>query len=263
MSTENTESPVIRTFPYPGTTLLTLNRPSRCNCFSDKLLDLMIENLDWVEKDADHPILMIRGAGGVFCSGLDLKEAFTSGEKARFMAEKVLKILYRIRTSSKIVVVLAQKAACGGGGGIVSVSDYVIASEDFRIGFPELRRGLAPALLHPFLKRKLTPTALSRLVLTALPIDAKTAQNFQLVQQIVPAQDLISAGEKIASEIFKGDPLLFASSKREIIEPLVPTPEELQSALDEHWRSWCSDRAREGILSFIEKRAPQWLAVNN
>lgn len=258
MTNESNELPVLKTCPYAGTTLLTLNRPHRCNSFSAELLDLFLKDLEEIEQDSTRPLLMIRGAGKVFCSGMDLKEAFESGDAARIMAGKVLKILYRIRKSSKIVVTLAQKAACGGGGGIVSVSDYVLASDDFRIGFPELRRGLAPALLHPFLKRKLSPSALLQLVLPALSIDASTAKSFQLVQQIVPTEELESAGARIVSEILKGDPSLFASAKQDIIAPLVPPLEELDAALDEHWRSWKSERAQEGILSFIEKRPPNW-----
>ena len=258
MTNESNDRPVLKSCPYDGTTLLMLNRPHRCNSFSAVLLDLFLEYLEEIEQDLSRPVLMIRGAGKVFCSGMDLKEAFESGDAARTMAGKVLKIIYRIRTSSKIVVTAAQRAACGGGGGIVSVSDYVLVSDDFRIGFPELRRGLAPALLHPFLKRKLSPSALSQLVMTALPIDAQTAKSFQLVQQIVPAEELENAGEKIIFEILKGDPSLFTSAKREITAPLVPAQEELDAALEEHWQSWKSERAQEGILSFIQKRFPNW-----
>ena len=278
------ESPVLVKSVKQGIWELCFNRPARCNALSLETLELFTEALQKLAQMPEARILVLRGAGKIFCGGLDLKEAFLGGAATtplkssqfacfsylndvnkRFPTElgfqmpaRVLEILYRLLTLPQTVLAVGQGGAFGGGAGLLAVSDFVLADEPFRLGFPELRRGLRPSLLHPFLKRKLSVSAMKRLLLPGEPISAETARAFGLVQQIVPTDRLDEALEERIAQILAGEPSAAVAAKRQLNETLLPPADELLDGLFDHWKSWKSPEAQEGIAAFLEKRPPKW-----
>ena len=127
----------------PRVTILTLNRPERRNALTIELLTELTDALDRVAADSQKRVLILRGAGKVFCAGLDLNET-TVSERAHRSAEMVAKTLPAISQTRLITIAQVHGAALAGGAGLMSACDFVVAAEDTKIGYPETRRGLEP-----------------------------------------------------------------------------------------------------------------------
>jgi len=243
----------------PQVTLVTLNRPERRNALTVELLTELTAAIEKATADASQRILILRGAGAAFCTGLDLKEA-AEMDKAHASAEMVAKTLVTLGHTRLITVAMVPGAAVAGGAGIMSACDFVIAAEGTKIGYPEVRRGLVAGLVMTFLRRQLRERDLRELVLTSELIDAKRAHEIGLVNRVVPPNELENAAQKIAAAILKGAPGAVANSKR-LIEELWSSSiaEDVALALRHHLQARESDEAREGIAAFLEKRPPKWV----
>src|SRR6266498_2340399 len=133
-------------------TTLTLNRPDKRNALNVELLEEFCAGIAAAESDASQRVLVLRGAGAVFCSGLDLAEA-AQPERAIASAELVGKALRALATTRLITIAAVQGAAIAGGAGLMSACDFAVATRDAKFGYPEVRRGLVPALIMTFLRR--------------------------------------------------------------------------------------------------------------
>lgn len=257
------DAPLLIDVPSPDICRWTLNRPTCCNAYSPDMLDAMFDSLDRLESEPAQRVVIVRGAGRVFCGGLDLKLAAENDLQAgRETAGRVLELLGRIYTSPLIFIAAAQGAARGGGAGLVAASDIAIVTEQFEIGFPEVRRGLSPALLLPILRRKISDPHLRELLLTGLPVTAVRAHEMGLIHRIVPASELDASALDYAGEILQGDPDSVRWAKLLISDastrPAIPFEEEIREAFDTHLEGWDSPAGREGVNAFLEKREPIW-----
>jgi len=243
----------------PQVTLVTLNRPERRNALTVELLTELTAAIEKATADASQRILILRGAGAAFCTGLDLKEA-AEMDKAHASAEMVAKTLVTLGQTRLITIAMVHGAAVAGGAGIMSACDFVIAAEGTKIGYPEVRRGLVAGLVMTFLRRQLRERDLRELVLTSELIDAKRAHEIGLVNRVVPPNELENAAQNIAAAILKGAPGAVANSKR-LIEKLWSSSiaEDVALALRHHIQARESDEAKEGIAAFLEKRPPKWV----
>jgi len=273
---------IIFTEHSPEIATLTLNRPSRCNVFSLDLLEQLHSHLRRMERDKQRRVVILRGAGKAFCSGMDLAEAaentlpeeieqavkntetFPWHKTHQFkMASLVAFILIQLRRMLQIVICAPHGFACGGGGGLIAASDLVVAADDLKIMFPELKRGLKPALLFPLLRRKLSDSALRLMVLTGRTIDAQRAREFGLVHDIVKPDMLDEAALSLAREVCLGEPETMRHAKQQMQSPGTGCDfelfkEEMLQAVEQHTLSWFSASAREGVAAFLEKRLPKW-----
>src|SRR5205085_7885173 len=134
----------------PKITLITLNRPERRNALTIELLTELIAAIEGAAADPEQRVLILRGAGAAFCTGLDLNEA-AEVAKAHASAEMVAKTLVTLGQTRLITIAIVQGAAVAGGAGIMSACDFVIAAEGTKIGYPEVRRGLVAGLVMTFL----------------------------------------------------------------------------------------------------------------
>ncbi|HSH37802.1 MAG TPA: enoyl-CoA hydratase/isomerase family protein, partial [Chthoniobacterales bacterium] len=126
------------------TTILTLNRPERRNSLTIELMSELTDAVEAADRDATQRILILRGAGKAFCTGLDLQEV-SQHEKAHESAGFVAKMLLAISQSRLVTIAAVHGAAVAGGAGITSACDFVIAAERTKFGYPEARRGLLAA----------------------------------------------------------------------------------------------------------------------
>jgi methylglutaconyl-CoA hydratase len=240
-------------------TLITLNRPERRNALTIELMSDLSSAIENAAADESQRVLILRGAGGAFCTGLDLNEA-AEMEKAHASAEMVAKTLVTLGQTRLITIAAVHGAAVAGGAGIMSACDFVIAAERTKIGYPEVRRGLVAGLVMTFLRRQLRERDLRELLLTSELIDAKRAQEIGLVNRVVPPNELGNAAQNLAAAILQGAPGAIANSKR-LIEELWSSSiaEDVALALRHHMEARESDEAKEGIAAFLEKRPPKWL----
>jgi methylglutaconyl-CoA hydratase len=242
----------------PQITLITLNRPERRNALTIELMSDLSSAIEKAAADPRQRILILRGAGKAFCTGLDLQEA-AEMLKAHASAEMVAKTLVTLSQTRLITIAVVHGAAVAGGAGIMSACDFVIAAERTKIGYPEVRRGLVAGLVMTFLRRQLRERDLRELLLSSELIDAKRAQEIGLVNRVVPPNELENAAQKIAAAILQGAPGATTNSKR-LIEELWSSSvaDDVALALRHHMEARESDEAKEGIAAFLEKRPPKW-----
>src|SRR5438309_11234637 len=137
----------------PEITVLTLNRPERRNALTLELMTELCSAVNVASEQPQQRVLILRGAGAAFCTGLDLKEAADS-TKAHATAEMVANTLVVISQTRLVTIAVVHGAAVAGGAGIMSACDFVVAAERTKIGYPEVRRGLVGVLVRTFLRRK-------------------------------------------------------------------------------------------------------------
>lgn len=248
--------------PSPQISVVTLNRPERRNSLTIELLTELISAVNAAANEPSQRVLILRGAGAAFCTGLDLKDA-ADQTKAHATAELVAKSLITLAETRLVTIAAVHGAAVAGGAGIMSACDFVVAAEKTKIGYPEVRRGLVAGLVMTFLRRQVGERNMRELVLGGELIDPARAKEIGLVNRVVPRDQLISEAQKFGDSILQGAPNALAQTKR-LIEELWSTSvkEDVDLALKHHMQARESDEAREGIAAFNEKRPPNWTIKN-
>jgi len=242
----------------PQITLVTLNRPERRNALTIELLTELVAAIKVASDEAHERILILRGAGAAFCTGLDLKAA--TSQNAHATAEMVAKALLALSQTRLVTIAAVHGAAVAGGAGIMSACDFVVAAEGTKIGYPEVRRGLVAGLVMTFLRRQTGERNMSELLLGSELIDAERAKEIGLVNRVVSQENLMSEAQKFADSALQGAPGALMQTKQ-LIEDLWwrSVKEDIDLALKHHMQARESNEAREGIAAFNEKRPPDWV----
>jgi len=238
---------------------VTLNRSERRNSLTIELLNELIAAIRVASDEPRERVLILRGAGAAFCTGLDLKEA-ADLKKAQMTAELVAKTLITLAETPLVTIAAVHGAAVAGGAGIMSACDFVVAAEKTKIGYPEVRRGLVAGLVMTFLRRQVGERNMRELVLGGELIDAERAREIGLVNRVVAPDQLLYEAQRFADSVLQGAPNAVAETKR-LIEELWSTSvkEDVDLALKHHMQARESAEAREGIAAFNEKRPPNWV----
>jgi methylglutaconyl-CoA hydratase len=242
----------------PQVTVLTLNRPERRNALTIELLSELNAAIKIASDEPQERVVILRGAGAAFCTGLDLKEAADTA-KAHATAEMVANTLIAISQTQLITVAAVHGAAVAGGAGIMSACDFVVAAERTTIGYPEVRRGLVAGLVMTFLRRQVGERNMRELLFSGELIDAARAKEIGLVNRVVAPDDVMNEAKKFAASVLQGAPGALAQTKR-LVEELWwhSVKGDVDLALKYHMEARESDEAREGIAAFNEKRKPNW-----
>src|SRR5947199_10208410 len=243
----------------PQVTVLTLNRPERRNALTIELLSELNAAIKIACDQPDERVIILRGAGAAFCTGLDLKEA-ADQTKAHATAEMVANTLITISQTRLTTIAAVHGAAVAGGAGIMSACDFVVAAQRTKIGYPEVRRGLVAGLVMTFLRRQVGERNMRELLLGSELIDAQRAKEIGLVNRVIAQDDWMSEAQKFADAVLQGAPGAVTQTKR-LIEELWwrSVNEDVDLALKYHVQARDSSEAREGIAAFNEKRPPNWV----
>ena len=241
----------------PQITVLTLNRPERRNSITIELANELTAAIENAAADPAQRILILRGAGKEFCTGLDLQEAAKA--EPHVTAETVARTLLALAETRLVTIATVHGAAVAGGAGLMSACDFVIAAERTKIGYPEVRRGLVAGLVMTFLRRQLRERDLREVLLASELFEAERAREIGLVNRVVPAGDLETETQKIVASVLQGAPGALSNSKR-LMEELWSTSvrEDIERALRHHMEARESPESKEGIAAFNEKRPPSW-----
>jgi methylglutaconyl-CoA hydratase len=242
----------------PQITVVTLSRPERRNALTLELLTELCRAMRVASEQPQQRVLILRGAGAAFCTGLDLKEAADQA-KAHATAEMVANTLIAISQTRLVTIAAVHGAAVAGGAGIMSACDFVVAAERTKIGYPEVRRGLVAGLVMTFLRRQVGERNMRELLFGGELIDAARAKEIGLVNRVVAPNDVMIETQKFAESVLQGAPGSVAQTKR-LVEELWwrSVKEDVDLALKYHMQARASDEAREGIAAFNEKRKPAW-----
>lgn len=243
---------------HPGITIISLNRPDKRNALTIQLMNEVIDVVRETNELPDQRALILQGEGSAFCTGLDLNEAGDLSV-AEESANAIAQMLFEIYSSSVITIASVKGYAIAGGAGLSSVCDYVIADENAKFGFPEVRRGLIPAIVLTFLKSQLKERDLRELFLLGELVTAEEAKHIGLVNQVVPLDELEEDALAIARKALHGGPGSVTHLKRLIDHfTLRGFQADLEHALAFHKMARTHKEAQEGIRAFIEKRNPSW-----
>ena len=200
---------------------LTLNRPDAHNALSiDMLKDAhaSMDELDPLTKSGDAPtVLVVTGAGRSFCAGMDLKEVIIEDDPTlpQQLLESLARLTHRIRNLPMVVVGRVNGAAIGGGCGLVTVCDLAITHEDAKLGFPEVDLGLCPAVVTPWLVRKIGPGKARQVLLSGGLMSGTRAHELGIVTGTVPSRDeLDDAVRKLTDTLATGGREALAATKK-------------------------------------------------
>jgi methylglutaconyl-CoA hydratase len=244
--------------PRPGVVELVLNRPERRNALTVSLMGELVAGIESLSTEKGSRVLILRGAGPVLCAGLDLVEA-SDPALAEAGAEGVGRVLQSLVSTPLITIAVAHGVAAAGGAGLLAACDFAVGSEELKIVFPEVRRGLIPALVATVLRKKLKDSDLRELFLLAEPIDAVRARAMGLLTRVVAEGLERAEADRLADLILLGGPQAVRNTK-ELLANLSAAPESevVRIALDYHIQTKVNLEAREGLAAFLEKRQPNW-----
>ena len=243
--------------PADDTAVLRLNRPDKRNALSVELIERLTQQLDELAADAARRVVILRGEGSCFCAGLDLAEAADPATAGRAIA--ALRHLYETIVASPLVVIAAAHgAAVGGGAGLVLAADLAIASEDLQLGFPEVVRGLVPALVAALLLRRVSDRRARAILLPGRTLDAESCYALGLVGRVVSRSRLEADARAEAENVTAGGPDATAATKRLLNDLAPPLPAAFDLAERAHAAGRTNGEAAEGIAAFREKRSPNW-----
>ncbi len=243
--------------------VLTLNRPERRNALSRELLVQLRDAVEEAGVDVAIRAVVLTGAGPTFCAGMDLKEAAEcdaapDGEHAIVeVLKEFADLLQCIHTLPKPTIAAVNGDALAGGAGVMSACDLAIAAETARIGYPEVRRGLVPAIVMHDLTRQLGDRRARQLLLSGEPISSRLACDWGLVNAVTPADRCLDEAIRIAQSFVECGPSALATTKR-LLDETVGRPKNLRGAAAISAVVRASEEAVEGIRAFVEKRPPSW-----
>lgn len=241
-----------------GIARVTLNRPEVHNALNAAMIADLTEAFDRLGSDPAVRVVVLTGAGKTFSAGADLnwmQQAAAQGfETNRDDALTLAQMFYIIDSCPKPVVGLVNGAALGGGVGLVACCDIVVAQDNAQFGLTEVRIGLIPATISPYVTRKLGESQARRYMLTAERFDAETARRIGLVHEIG------DNAEAIISGLLANGPDAMADTKaliRDVVQ--APIDEALLAITAERIAARrASSEGREGIAAFLDKRKPGW-----
>ena len=248
-----------------GVAWLTLDRPEIHNAFDDRLIALLTAELARLGEDDAVRVVVLTGAGRSFSAGADLnwmRRTATYGEAENLADARALaKLMQTLDQLAKPTVARVNGAALGGGTGLVACCDIVVASERAVFGTTEVRLGLIPSVIGPYVLAAVGPRQARRLMLTGERISAAEAARLGLVHEVVADDRLDAAVDRIAGELLKGGPDAIAAAKA-LIRDLAGRPisaELIDQTAQRIAALRATPEAREGVGAFLEKRTPGWL----
>jgi methylglutaconyl-CoA hydratase len=236
-----------------GVATITLNRPERRNALSAEMVDGLYDFLARLMADDDVRVVVLTSTGPTFCAGADLS---ADGQSAR---HEFADLLRAILDGPKPVIARVDGDCFGGGVGLAAACDVVVAREDARFAFTEVRLGVAAAVISVVCLPKLRRADASRLLLSGERIDGRRAAALGLITEAVPRADLDEVVDGFAQQLCLGGPGALAATKRLVeVVPTLPRDEAFACATGLSKELFASAEAAEGFAAFRERRPPSW-----
>jgi methylglutaconyl-CoA hydratase len=243
---------------------VALNRPDVRNAFNEVMIAELIQVLDRIEGDDSVRVLVLTGNGKAFCAGADLNwmrkmKAFTVEENYRDALE-LAELMYKLYHLPKPTIAAVNGASIGGSNGLVAGCDMAIASHRAEFSLSEVKIGLIPACIGPYLLKKTGEAACRELFLSGERISADRARELGLVNEVVTHINLGTRVREKISNLLTSGPHALAVSKdllSKISEMPLSEAKEYTARVIAELRT--GDEAQEGMAAFLEKRKPLWL----
>jgi isohexenylglutaconyl-CoA hydratase len=244
-----------------------LNRPEAKNALSAEMVDELHAVLDAAAGDKTLRTLILRGKGGIFCAGADIK-GFKSGAQGGAPDEAEVArgnrsfgdLMIKLNEQPQAVIILVEGAAIGGGLGLCCVGDITIVTRDAKFRLSETSLGIPPAQIAPFVTERVGLTQARRLMLTGARFKGEEAVQYSIGHILAEdAADMDAKCAEVLAQIALCAPGANAVTKSILFEATRrPRGEALDFAARGFASCMLSDEGREGVAAFVEKRKPKW-----
>lgn len=247
-----------------GVATLLLNRADKHNSLSAQMIDELTAAAAQIGADENVRVVVLTGAGASFCAGGDLgwmREQFEASRETRMAeARKLAMMLKALNELPKPLIGRVQGQAFGGGIGMMSVCDTVVAVDSAKFGLTEVRLGLIPATISPYVLARMGEGKARRVFMSARIFGAEEARDLDLAAKVVSVENLDAAIEAEIKPYLGAAPSAVAASKA-LARSLGPDMSD--AVIDDTIRrladTWETPEAKEGIGAFFEKRKPNWV----
>lgn len=252
---------VVRTETEGGVRLVTIDRPEKLNALNAAVRDALVEAIDAAEADADARVIVFAGAGEkAFVAGADINEFAGRSPVDQRRAMRSPTLFDRVWDSPMPTIAMIHGYCLGGGSELALACDLRIAADDAKLGQPEIRLGILPGGGGTQrLPRLVGYGKALQLVLSGETVDAVTAYEIGLVDEIVPASELRERTLEIAGTMADKSPVALALAKRAVRAAYeMPLSAGLEHERDLFALAFSTEDKEEGVRAFLEKRAPEW-----
>ncbi|WP_163849092.1 enoyl-CoA hydratase/isomerase family protein [Pseudooceanicola aestuarii] len=245
---------------------LWLNRPASRNALSEDLVAALRQALETARADASLRGITLRGKGGVFCAGGDLKafRTYASGEKTEAEVSDFNvaggTLFEMVHSMPQVVVVLVEGASMAGGLGLTCAADLVVVTQDAQFALTETMIGIPPAQIAPYIVGRIGLTEARRIMLTGARFDGAEAARIGIANAAVADTEALEAQEaEIRRGVLRCAPGANAATKEILLAARqLQGAEMMRFAGDRFARALLGAEGREGVASFLEKRKPAW-----
>lgn len=259
------DNKLLTTIDELGRATLTLNRPEVHNAFDDLLIAEMITALKTLAADPQVRLVCLAATGKSFSAGADLgwMRRMADYTPAENLADSMAlaELMDTLNSLPKPTIALVQGAAFGGGVGLVATCDLVLATPKASFCLSEVKLGLIPAVISPYVVAAIGTRAARRYCISAERFDAERAQQLGLVHEIVPADELAQEADRLTRLLLKNGPQSMAAAKQ-LVSYVSNHPLNSELIAETARRiadTRASDEGREGLSAFLEKRNPEWI----
>lgn len=258
------KSLILSTTITPEIACLTLNRAEKRNAMNQRMIQQLLDALEEVAVDKNIRVLLLNGEGEHFCAGADINTmqavAKNSYEDNVADAQQLALLLNTLHTFPKPTIVLAHGITMGGGLGLIASCDIAIGSHSSQFCFPEVKIGLTPSVISPYIIAALGARITRYYFLTAAKFNAEEAKRIALLHELCPDNELKSTGIKLAEALLQNGPQALTEAKNLIATVTgVEISEEVMQFTAEHLAAMRSTaEAQEGLRAFLEKKEAKW-----
>jgi methylglutaconyl-CoA hydratase len=243
---------------------ITLNKPEKHNAFDDAIIESLTETLTTINNEPTIRMVILKAHGKNFCAGADLgwMQRMASYNEAENLNDsiKLARLMQTLYSLSKPTIVLVQGAAIGGGVGLVACCDIAIAANNASFCLSEVKIGLIPAVISPYVIQAMGARAARRYFLTAEKFSANTAYQLGLVHEIVPFEQLETVANEFSQLILQNSPSAISSAKQLIhdvtAQPI--TDELIQDTAKRIAAIRVSPEGQAGLKAFLTKQPAPW-----
>ncbi len=244
---------------------INLDRPEVRNALNDTMISELTEVFEWLDSREDIRVIVVKGNGKAFCAGADLDymKAMVHYSYPQNLedAQNLSKLFQTIHFCKKAVIVCVHGACIGGANGIVAAADIVIAEHETKFAFTEVRLGLTPATISPFVVAKIGLTAAKELMLTGRRFTADEAKRFGLANAVVAEAEMIDTERQFIDHFLHASPDAIAECKK-LLRMVTGTDDPFNPVFMQTSVAIANQRiskaGQEGMASFFEKRKPNW-----
>lgn len=247
-----------------GVATVTLNRPEKHNAFDDQLIGELTAMFNKIDQDEHVRVMILAANGKNFCAGADLnwmkRMASYSYEQNLADAKALAEMLFTLNNMRKPTIAKVQGAAFGGAVGLIACCDMAISNKLSRFCLSEVKLGLIPATISPYVIDAIGARQARRYFTTAEVFSARRARRLGLLSEAVTEEDLDDSVAELVSALLKNSPLAVAAAKKLVFDVQNQTIEQplLDATSEAIANIRVSEEGQEGLQAFLQKRQPTW-----